>query len=139
MRCRKIVARPFQRDQRGRPPWRHRRRKTRRRRQLHLRRSCRPQPNRLAGLACAYATALAVCIGTVGTLVESGPATGLTVAGAVYIGCGFTLTRLFNHRLGWLRWKASVAVVGRVKIRAIASWPISVPVFIAQLCIAKHF
>jgi hypothetical protein len=57
----------------------------------------------------------------------------------VYIGCGVTLSRFFHHRVRWLRWKASVAVVASVKVRTVASWPLSIPVFIAQLVIAKHF
>jgi hypothetical protein len=32
-----------------------------------------------------------------------------------------------------------VAVVAQVKLRTIVTWPVSVPVFIVQLCVAKHF
>jgi hypothetical protein len=87
----------------------------------------------------AYVAALSVCAIASGALAQSGEAAAIPVIGVFYLGCGVALSRFFHHRVRWLRWKASVAVVAHVKLRTIVSWPVSVPVFIAQLCVAKHF
>lgn len=97
-----------------------------------------PRPNRLSEFGAAYIAAFSVCVTVSGALAQIGEAGAIPVIGVVYLGCGVALSRFFHHRVRWLRWKASVAVVAHVKLRTIVGWPVSVPVFIAQLCIAKH-
>ena len=135
----RITAHPFRRPHRKHRRWqRHPDRYGSRKRRC-AQRQRPPRPYRLSQFSAAYVAALSVCVTATGVLAHSGEAAALPFIGIVYLGCGITLSRFFHHRVRWLHWKASVAVVAQVKVRTIVSWPVSVPVFIAQVCFAKHF
>jgi hypothetical protein len=86
----------------------------------------------LTPLACAYATALALCAGATGVAAGAGQLTEITIAVSIYIGCGFTLSRLFRHQLIWRRCRPGSTIVTHVKFRAVAIWPVSLPVLVAR-------
>jgi len=57
----------------------------------------------------------------------------------VYPGCGIALSRFIGRRIIWWEFTANIHNVAADKLRTILTWPLSVPVFIVKLFIAKIF
>ncbi len=90
-----------------------------------------PRPYGVSGFVIAYLVSLAALLLA---LVVTGP-----LAILAYFVIGVTLIRFIGNRVKWWRMTNSVENIAAVKLRAILTWPVSVPKFIVTLAIAKWF
>ena len=89
----------------------------------------RPRPYGLFDFLIAYLGSLAAVWLT---LVLAGP-----LAILVYFIVGIALIRFIGNRIRWWKFANNIENVATVKIRAILTWPVSVPKFIVTAAIAK--
>lgn len=89
----------------------------------------RPEPYRVREFVGAYLLAV---LGVSAALSFS-PALGVIS----YFVFGIGLSRYISERVEWWEFSANIHNVAAVKLHTIYSWPVSVPIFIFQVFIAK--
>lgn len=135
----RITAPPQPGRYRRRPGWRrHWKARHRSRRASSRGHPGAPSLYRVGEFVGAYVTALVAFAASTGLLASTGEPLALPGIGVAYLGCGISLSRFLRCRVRWFRQTANIAFVVEVKLHTITSWPVSVPVFIMQVAIAKH-